>query len=106
MPILPQAHDGIHEALLMKKYLPKQSRLLCLRLWRSHYSIDDGTPIYLGYISEFELKRTYLMSYLTQIDHYPAPAITLAAPLAHWQTVLHTKDNANILLIGVHDNEK
>ncbi len=52
LPLLPQVHDGQHEALALIKVQPDNRRLV-LRLWPAFIQIQPGTkPLWLGNITE------------------------------------------------------
>lgn len=76
LPVLPQVHDGHHEALLLIKPLP-QDRRLVLRLWPSDFRFGDGSPLWLGNVSEQQQVR--LLDTLTYAR--TAPAFTHAQAL-------------------------
>lgn len=59
LPVLPQVHDGRHEALLRVRPLPGQpDRMLALRLWPDAARLQPGDrPLYLGNVSVLEVIR-------------------------------------------------
>ena len=59
LPVLPQVHDGRHEALLRVRPVPGEAdRMLALRLWRDDVRLTpDGPPLYLGNVSRLEVIR-------------------------------------------------
>ena len=102
LPILPQAHNGQHEALLMKKQLEDSSRLLILRLWKSSYTLDSEEPIYSGYIAELALKHSGLFTHLEQKDNYQQLLTYLPETLASWHIQHQSRDSNNpVTLIKV-----
>ena len=57
LPVLPQVHDGRHEALLLIKPLPRDRRLV-LRLWESNFRLGSGArPLWIGNVSEQQQVR-------------------------------------------------
>ncbi|MES9882672.1 MAG: VTT domain-containing protein, partial [Sedimenticola sp.] len=57
LPLLPQVHDGRHEALLLEKKLPNDRRLV-LRLWPTGvHLMPNGTRVWIGNISEQQQVR-------------------------------------------------
>lgn len=57
LPVLPQVHDGRHEALLLIKVLP-QDRRLVLRLWESNFRLGgNGRALWIGNVSEQQQVR-------------------------------------------------
>lgn len=63
LPVLPQVHDGRHEALLLEKNLPDDRRLV-LRLWPTDKRLaESGTPLWVGNISE--QRQIRVMGFLT-----------------------------------------
>ncbi len=52
LPVLPQVHDGEHEAFVLEKKLPGEHRLV-LRLWDANITLTpDGLPLWLGLVAE------------------------------------------------------
>lgn len=52
LPVLPQVHDGRHEALLLQKPLPNDQRLV-LRLWATDWRLGkSASPLWIGNVSE------------------------------------------------------
>ncbi len=52
LPLLPQVHDGRHEALALIKNLPDK-RCLVLRLWPAYIRLQPGEqPLWLGNVTE------------------------------------------------------
>ncbi len=86
MPLLPKAHNGQHENLVMKKYVADTSRLFAIRLWPSQYRLSSGEDIALGYITELAMTHTSLFSYLNQLDDYDTPLNMLPEQLPNWQS--------------------
>lgn len=48
LPVIPQVHDGHHEALAMVKDRPNTDTRLVLRLWPTRYRLDGGQPLWVG----------------------------------------------------------
>ena len=65
LPLLGRAFEGHSEALLMKKELAGDGRLLTLRLWDSGFRLEPGGQVlYLGQLSEENLVQRFgLFSY-------------------------------------------
>jgi len=63
LPVLPQVHDGRHEALLRVRPVPGEAdRMLALRLWRDDVRLmPDGQTLYLGNVSRLEVIRPWRM---------------------------------------------
>jgi undecaprenyl-diphosphatase len=99
LPVLPQAHNGRHETLIMKKFLPDESRLFAIRLWLSHYNVPSGEPIFIGNIAELGLEHNALFSYLSPIEDYQTPLQWLPAHLQEWQIQRVLGDNEHITLL-------
>jgi len=75
LPVLPQVHDGRHEALLLIKPLPRDRRLV-LRLWESNFRLgEDARPLWIGNVSEQQQVR------LLQSITYARTAHGFRAPL-------------------------
>jgi len=85
MPLLPKAHNGRHEILIMKKYIEEESRLFTIRLWRSPYQLSSGEAVALGYISELTIAHSTLFSYLNQSGDYQSVLTHLPKQLKDWQ---------------------
>ncbi|AKH20794.1 bifunctional DedA family/phosphatase PAP2 family protein [Sedimenticola thiotaurini] len=63
LPVLPQVHDGRHEALLLQKTLPHDRRLV-VRLWPTDFQLAGiNTPVWVGNVSEQQ--RVTLLGLLT-----------------------------------------
>ncbi|WP_428623578.1 LssY C-terminal domain-containing protein [Sedimenticola sp.] len=63
LPVLPQVHDGRHEALLLEKTLPNDRRLV-LRLWATDFRLQGrDTPLWIGNVSE--QRQVKVMNFLT-----------------------------------------
>ncbi|MES9898245.1 MAG: VTT domain-containing protein [Sedimenticola sp.] len=57
LPVLPQVHDGRHEALLLEKKLPDDQRLV-LRLWQTGVRlVPGGATVWIGNVSEQQQVR-------------------------------------------------
>lgn len=58
MPVLPQVHDGRHEALLRVQPLADGEAMLALRLWRTDITLTPGgQPLYVGNVSRLTVLR-------------------------------------------------
>ncbi len=58
LPVLPQVHDGRHEALQLIRDTEKPGRRLVLRLWDAHTRLGHtGTPLWMGNVAYQRLKR-------------------------------------------------
>lgn len=68
LPLLPQVHDGRHEALLMlgptqESPAQERGRQLVLRLWTSGVVLDpDGLPLWVGSVSLQEAQRILFLT--------------------------------------------
>jgi len=63
LPVLPQVHDGRHEALMLEKLLPNDRRVV-LRLWATDYRLRGSeTPLWVGNISE--QRQVKLIGFIT-----------------------------------------
>lgn len=56
LPLLPQAHQGRHEALAMRYHDPALNRDWVLRLWNSGDTTINGDTIWIGSVSDLEIK--------------------------------------------------
>ncbi len=76
LPVLPQVHDGRHEALILEKRLPQGGRLV-LRFWSTEYRLDGSLqPLWVGNVSS--QRKTLLINILS----YPVTQTEFAKPLA------------------------
>ncbi|HEC15979.1 MAG TPA: phosphatase PAP2 family protein [Sedimenticola sp.] len=63
LPVLPQVHDGRHEALILIKPRPDERRLV-LRLWPSGLVLSPGNrPLWLGGVSS--QRQAHILNLLT-----------------------------------------
>lgn len=71
LPVLPQVHDGRHEALLLQKRLPDDRRLV-LRLWPTDFQLaGSNTPLWIGNISEQQqVTRLGLLTYAQTAQNF------------------------------------
>ncbi len=50
LPVIPQVHDGRHEALVLTRPLGDEGREV-LRLWPTRFRLEDGTPLWVGNVT-------------------------------------------------------
>jgi membrane protein DedA with SNARE-associated domain len=50
LPMIPQVHDGRHEALILTKTLDDDQREV-LRIWPTRWRLDDGKPLWVGNVT-------------------------------------------------------
>ena len=50
LPVIPQVHDGRHEALILTRAAGPDRREV-LRLWPARFRLEDGTPLWVGNVS-------------------------------------------------------
>jgi undecaprenyl-diphosphatase len=57
LPVLPQVHDGRHEALLLvRPMVARRDRMFALRMWRSAATLTPGdTPLWIGSVGQMGL---------------------------------------------------
>ena len=87
LPVLPQVHDGRHEALLLIRPLPGTDREAALRLWPTAVRVDGaGRPLWVGNVSTLQAYRPlpWLTVPVTGED-FTTPLSRLARELADWQ---------------------
>jgi undecaprenyl-diphosphatase len=58
LPVLPQVHAGVHQALALRLPRDPEHQYL-LRLWPSGLELTDGTPIWLGNLSAQHAESFY-----------------------------------------------
>ncbi len=78
LPVMPQVNGGEHPALVMR--LPvDDGRQYFLRLWPSHFRLDDGRPIWVANLTLQEARSFYsLLRYPVAVDFEPPLAPLLA----------------------------
>ncbi|HEY9198024.1 MAG TPA: phosphatase PAP2 family protein, partial [Gammaproteobacteria bacterium] len=66
LPVLPQVHDGQHDALRLVRPASDGQRLYLLRLWPSHWQLREGAvPVWVGSVSELQVhQQLRLFTYL------------------------------------------
>ncbi|MGH8444025.1 MAG: LssY C-terminal domain-containing protein, partial [Solimonas sp.] len=79
LPVMPQVHAGEHPALMLRLPIDDTHQYL-IRLWPSHYRLDDGRPVWVGNITLQEARSFHrLLRYPVAIDFDPPLAPLLAA---------------------------
>ncbi|MEW6025314.1 MAG: phosphatase PAP2 family protein [Pseudomonadota bacterium] len=113
LPLLPQVHDGRHEALRMIFPLPASQegpRELVLRLWKSGVVLDsDGNQLWIGTVSFEKPGRFALLMIPVGDQRYEAAQAALAHALTatgvqlaqrvHREHEISTAWTGNVLLI-------
>jgi hypothetical protein len=56
LPLVPQVHDGRHEALALVK-TDGQGRRLALRLWPTRFRLAEGQPLWVGNVAALHKAR-------------------------------------------------
>jgi undecaprenyl-diphosphatase len=82
LPVLPQVHDGRHEALVLSKATAQGGRLV-LRLWSTPYRLNEThRPLWLGNVSrQRKAVALHTLSYpVTQAD-FDSPLASLRGDL-------------------------
>jgi membrane protein DedA with SNARE-associated domain/membrane-associated phospholipid phosphatase len=58
LPVLPQVHDGRHDALRLVRHAEDGETLYVLRLWPTRWQLRPGaTPVWTGTVAELELRQ-------------------------------------------------
>ncbi|MGB5260363.1 MAG: VTT domain-containing protein [Gammaproteobacteria bacterium] len=86
VPVLPEVHDGWHQALLMiAPRDPGATTITVVRLWPSDLRIaDNSARIWTGKVASLFLEnRLPLIRYLHSADDYVGPLEVLTASLQH-----------------------
>ncbi|MFT4047286.1 MAG: VTT domain-containing protein [Solimonas sp.] len=79
LPVMPQVHAGEHPALMLRLPIDDTHQYL-MRLWPSHYRLDDGRPIWIGNVSLQEARSFHrLLRYPVATDFDPPLAELVAA---------------------------
>ncbi len=95
MPVLPQVHDGKHDALHLVRESDEAGALHILRLWPTRWRLQPGdAPLWIGSVSELELRqRLRMFSYLVTDVADAEPLAALEADLAGaCEAVRHRRD--------------
>jgi membrane protein DedA with SNARE-associated domain/membrane-associated phospholipid phosphatase len=84
LPILPQVHNGKHDALRLLRDGEDGRTLYILRLWPTRWRLQPGAaPIWVGSVTELELRQPmWLFSYLVTGGANTAPLAALHRDLA------------------------
>lgn len=79
LPVLPQVHDGQHEAARLVRHSADGKQLFVLRIWPTRWMLwDPLAPLWIGSISELQVhRRLHLFSYLISRNETPAVLETL-----------------------------
>jgi len=64
LPILPLSHNGHKDVLMMIKSSAAGAPQRLLRLWPAEAQLDDGTPLWVGSVSDLEVAKLPLVTYL------------------------------------------
>ena len=98
LPVIPQVHDGRHEALILTRE-PTPDRRLVLRLWPTRWRLTDGRPLYVGNVTRQHRDTVLDLLFFPATDHAdPGIPTELAAELPGLTTGVRTPDGT--LLIG------
>jgi len=83
VPVLPQVHDGRHQALLLRRPGAEPGTQYVLRLWPANVRLRPGAvPLWLGTVSLQSLRtRLGLFRYAVTTDEFDRPLAALAADL-------------------------
>ncbi|MBU0944810.1 MAG: VTT domain-containing protein [Proteobacteria bacterium] len=99
LPLLPQAHDGRHEALLLIHTLPGEKKeFLALRLWPADSVLDNTTPLWVGTLSRMRIRHYLKLMYLPRSEEAVSPADLIPA-LSGADLLLKQAGNDPVLLI-------
>jgi membrane protein DedA with SNARE-associated domain len=79
LPVMPQVHAGEHPVLMLR--LPvDDTHQYFIRLWHSHYRLDDGRPVWIGNVTLQEARSFHrVLRYPVAIDFDPPLASLVAA---------------------------
>lgn len=88
LPVLPQVHDGRHEALLMigpaarQRAAIAQNQQLVLRLWNSGIVLEPGgEPLWIGNVTLQQQKKFLFLSLPVTLPRYDLPRRILGQSL-------------------------
>ena len=94
LPVLPQVHDGRHQALLMiAPPVAEKDRLIVVRLWPSNRELlNSGQPLWIGKVDFLYLEQDLpLITYLRTAPDF-------GSPLDFLQSTLHQTGNVGMML--------
>jgi membrane protein DedA with SNARE-associated domain len=86
LPVLPQVHARNHQSLMLRLPIDDQRQYL-LRLWPSGYRLDDGQPLWVGYIASQRALTSYRLLRYPVSDAAPPRLQTLLGSLPESQVV-------------------
>lgn len=116
LPVLPQVHDGEHQALILRHPMDHDHQWV-LRLWPSEWQLTSAaggeTPLWVGNISQQRIQRLFRLASapLTERD-FNSPRAVLESQLAGQERLIvrkapvpepspKTQWNRLVLLLGV-----
>lgn len=80
LPVLPQVHAGMHQALMRRLPVGDETQIL-LRLWPAGARLDSGEPLWLGHLTLQRARSLYWLWRYPVAEPQPLDAETLLAPL-------------------------
>ena len=99
LPVLPQVHDGRHEALLLIHTLPGEKRkFVALRFWSADVILDNSDPLWVGALSRMAVYQYMNLIHLPRTEAALSPA-SLLPELAGAEPLLKQSGQQPILLI-------
>lgn len=84
LPVLPQAHEGRHQDLLLRRDLDRDHQH-SLRLWHSGLNTDAGTPIWVGMLAVQQRRSLLGLLHLPLTLVEPPVALPLLSSLQGMQ---------------------
>ena len=80
LPVLPQVHDGRHEAMLLIHTLPGEKReFLALRLWPADVNLGNSTRLWVGAINKMVVYQYMKLINLPRSEETVSTAYLLPA---------------------------
>jgi len=88
LPVIPQVHDGHHEALVLTKAAASPDHREVLRLWPTRWRLTDGRPLWVGNVTRQQRGELLELAFFPATD--PAD-IALPPELAGGLSGLNTR---------------
>jgi undecaprenyl-diphosphatase len=101
LPVLPQVHDGRHEALRLIRYEEQGRSVFVLRLWPADAVIrDPHRPLWTGNVSRASPRpMLWLFTVLRTEDDFRSPLEQLVPDLVDWAMERRVREGADPVLL-------
>lgn len=102
LPVLPRAHDGRHEALVLTHTAPSSQQQLVLRLWPTQTRLTPAQPLWIGNVSLQRMKPILLFT----LPHDESSIRESMAIFKNYLSDTIWKQNIRDIAPGINDSEK